>query len=885
MGSITPVTIDDATTETDEPEGSFVTNSIHESVWYQWTAPSDGLATFSTAGSLATDDNGDAHGGLDTTVTAWTGDPTDFGTLVEAGSNDDDPILGSGHYTSRLHFRVESGTVYYIQVGTYDTPYTGELHMDYGFEPITFVGPDNNSCDNAYELVDCGGTIEATNEGWAGTWPTGADPLFIANGVGGGAPLWFKWTNTRTRPMLFSLTISEPDTNAVNYNIGIGISADCAGVVFDEDKAELYGQMAKEFGNTGEIAVDFNFGPSFPSLFDIVVDPGHTVWIELDSYSGDASEPPDASANLGNFFFEWAALEYTSFDTTQGADQALVSDVTTLFDDIISGADSFISPLETIIVNGHLYLLWTADSTGLDIYVGDCELDGSSFTAQKVFDDVVDNGALNGIPRLMTDGTDVFVGWAWGDSIGIANPDYTDSCAAHSGEVESGYCFECIEGAIQNRFSIFKFDGGGSWSQLYSYGEAGSDSFIPTIIDIFTDAGDSEFSALACASDAQPGKIWIHAVYRVNKIDQTLHFNEYPLGNSPPGSLWCTNDNIYVVEYVDTFEFDVATATSTLINRDENILGNLQTWDHDDPTIDPLFGDWQFYDDGDLITDSTTPRDSILYGGWDIKNDDGFPIIAYCAALTVTPDGWVTTFDNNIIFKRLDTATTLGTWAYDDFSLGFDSSSTQYCLGINLTDKFVDPDDSVTKRGIATGWVGPTYWTDKIISDGTTAPEYIVPGNSDSSRIYLATLIPDTLVEEGRQWWGIKASNPTTFEQFEYCDPPDWRVTWDGFHGPDDLGVPVEVSPKSAYDPVDEYWYFITNNQLRRAKVLRNYWICQPGEPCISGCPPSILWFYRDGQWRQQNVDTEHALWVYRNGEWVQDCTELYGHLAGTWQN
>lgn len=128
--------IDDLTVEDGEPTGSNIGNGIHQTCWFKWVAPADGTATFDTRGSLATDGNGGpdippddpALPSLDTTLAVWTG--TELGDLVEVESNDDDDS-GDWGYNSLATFAATSGETYWIQIGTYDEPYTGTLVVNW----------------------------------------------------------------------------------------------------------------------------------------------------------------------------------------------------------------------------------------------------------------------------------------------------------------------------------------------------------------------------------------------------------------------------------------------------------------------------------------------------------------------------------------------------------------------------------------------------------------------------------------------------------------------------------------------------------------------------------------------------------------------------------
>src|SRR3954452_5894612 len=92
----------DATKEAGEP--SHAGNSGGGSVWYKWTAPANGNASFDTIGS-----------GFDTLLAVYTGSSVD--ALTPVASNDD--YLGY-KWTSSLGFAAVSGTTYWIAVDGYD---------------------------------------------------------------------------------------------------------------------------------------------------------------------------------------------------------------------------------------------------------------------------------------------------------------------------------------------------------------------------------------------------------------------------------------------------------------------------------------------------------------------------------------------------------------------------------------------------------------------------------------------------------------------------------------------------------------------------------------------------------------------------------------------
>lgn len=131
-GTDGPIVIDTATTEASEPHGSFVTNNIHQSIWYEWTPSVSESVVFDTTGSPATDGNADTFGHLDTTLAVWTAsNPASFATYVGVASNDDNPDGPAGSFTSKVSFLAFAGTTYLIQVGTWAAGYHGSVILNW----------------------------------------------------------------------------------------------------------------------------------------------------------------------------------------------------------------------------------------------------------------------------------------------------------------------------------------------------------------------------------------------------------------------------------------------------------------------------------------------------------------------------------------------------------------------------------------------------------------------------------------------------------------------------------------------------------------------------------------------------------------------------------
>ncbi len=126
-----------ATFETGEPlyAGSWKSETT---VWWKWTAPADGTATFDTKGSSP-----------DTVMGAYTGNAV--ASLARVEENDDSPDGGN---TSKISFGAVKGTTYRIAVGSYGNATGGSLTLNWSLvaEATTYtVTFDKNGGDSVSE--------------------------------------------------------------------------------------------------------------------------------------------------------------------------------------------------------------------------------------------------------------------------------------------------------------------------------------------------------------------------------------------------------------------------------------------------------------------------------------------------------------------------------------------------------------------------------------------------------------------------------------------------------------------------------------------------------------------------------------------------------------
>lgn len=173
LGSDANVSITDdnryATTEVDEPQ---IYGSVRPlSVWYKWTAPYDGMASFGSCGVATA-----SHDGV---LAVFTGSTlSTLSQLAEA----DDGCGGSASGMGRLTLGVTQGTVYWIAVANWSVTTYG---IDFGVE----VGmlPENTSLPSFSGSDYFVGTELTASPGtWSGVTPITYEYVWLRCDVGGG---------------------------------------------------------------------------------------------------------------------------------------------------------------------------------------------------------------------------------------------------------------------------------------------------------------------------------------------------------------------------------------------------------------------------------------------------------------------------------------------------------------------------------------------------------------------------------------------------------------------------------------------------------------------------------------------------------------------------
>jgi len=175
----------EATKETGEPIHVW---SGGASVWYRWTASSDGIVTVDTFGSS-----------FDTTLAAYTGLTVDG--LHRLAANDD--YNGT---RSRVRIPVTAGQEYHFVVdGFAGSRGSVTLHLNFG------SSPPNDNLANAVELTGASVTAGGTN------LAASKEPGEPTHAASGGVSVWWTWTAPSTGGVTMSTAGSTFNTTLAAY--------------------------------------------------------------------------------------------------------------------------------------------------------------------------------------------------------------------------------------------------------------------------------------------------------------------------------------------------------------------------------------------------------------------------------------------------------------------------------------------------------------------------------------------------------------------------------------------------------------------------------------------------------------------------------------------
>lgn len=297
----------DATSEPGEPEHASVGSN---SVWFSWTAPDTGLATFDTFGS-----------GFDTVLAVYTGTSVD--ELSPVAANDD-----TGGLQSQVSF-VTEGITYAVAVSGWNGA-TGNYDLNWTFDPEGGAPPNDNFAD-AQVIEGATGQVGGTNV--VATMEPG-EPAHDANGV---ASVWYRWTSPVDGGARFETDGSAFDTVLAVYT---GESVDSLTLVAANDDVQFpqflfsrvtfraardttyFVAVAGWPSSEGDIALTWRSADSAPNDFfaDAQVIEGASGTVP-GSNAGAIDEPPDephhSRGEDSSVWYRWTApvTDAFAFDT------------------------------------------------------------------------------------------------------------------------------------------------------------------------------------------------------------------------------------------------------------------------------------------------------------------------------------------------------------------------------------------------------------------------------------------------------------------------------------------------------------------------------------------------------------------------------------------
>jgi hypothetical protein len=192
----------EATVEAGEVQITGAAFLVGQSVWYSWTAPSDGTVTIDTNGS-----------NYDTSLTIYQG--TEISDLIRLAQDDDG---GAANLDSLVELTVFAGETYHIAVDGYSGNITGRSSgsfiLNINLIPREAL-PDNDTFDFRTGIQGESYTDGADNEKatFEDDEPLHADSL-------SGRTLWWTWTAPNEIGTLILKTVADEDAEAF-FSIGV----------------------------------------------------------------------------------------------------------------------------------------------------------------------------------------------------------------------------------------------------------------------------------------------------------------------------------------------------------------------------------------------------------------------------------------------------------------------------------------------------------------------------------------------------------------------------------------------------------------------------------------------------------------------------------------
>jgi hypothetical protein len=251
-GSITTV---DATKEPGEP--NHAGNAGGRSVWYRWTAPSNGNVTIDTCAST-----------IDTLLAAY----PSGGSTTPVAENDDQAGCGGGTRSS-VSFSVTNGQTFDIAVDGKNGA-GGSVGLSLTHTPTIVPPPPNDDRASAEVLSGSSASASGTN---AGADKEAGEPNHAGNA--GGASVWYRWTAPGDGSVTVDSCGSDFDTLLAAYP-GNGATSPlaqnddtsgCGGgtrsrVTFNVNSGAAYDiAVDGKDGGTGSVAISLTFTQAPPT--------------------------------------------------------------------------------------------------------------------------------------------------------------------------------------------------------------------------------------------------------------------------------------------------------------------------------------------------------------------------------------------------------------------------------------------------------------------------------------------------------------------------------------------------------------------------------------------------------------------------------------------
>lgn len=286
-------TVENASLEPGEPTPSVAPDAAEASVWWSWTAPSDGWAFVDTFGSR-----------FDTVLGAWTG--SQLASLTEIASGDDVGDTGE----SSVSFEVEAGIEYELAVYRYgNASASNDVSLSIGHSPA----PANDDFADRVLVADgvhtgslAGATFEAGEQ----------HPLNVSDPV---ASAWWSWTAPADGRAQIMPTMSSSGSAGTAIWTGddigglaeVGSAADGEVINFEAEEGITYHlAFYSSFPLRGDIefTIDFTVPPPNDEFADrIAIGLGSHTGSNIDATLEDGEVLPQAGDPRASVWWTWTA--------------------------------------------------------------------------------------------------------------------------------------------------------------------------------------------------------------------------------------------------------------------------------------------------------------------------------------------------------------------------------------------------------------------------------------------------------------------------------------------------------------------------------------------------------------------------------------------------